>query len=234
MKKFALILAITFFSCMTSYAMDNQETLDNQLFDAVSSEQDLSGKVMMLLAEGANPNFQKFDPPLDKTIDYDNYMDTPLHIAVRNGHTQSIELLLLENSDPNMQNLGNYTPLHETIYLPEDTAIKVITSLYKYKVNLNAQDEHGNTPLLYAIKYKKFKIADLLIKLGAFKDKQNKEGNTALHETVKDKNLEGLNYLLKKGTATFVKNKYNQTAFDLALEVEDEVPDFALSLYHAE
>ncbi len=202
-------------------AMDIKKKLDKQLFEAVSGSKDLEGKVATLLVEGANPNYKKFDPPLDKTIDFTNQKDTPLHIAIRSGHLNSAFLLLEEKAWVNAQNTDGLTALHEAIWLTDSKAKEAIKLLYEYGSDLDPQDKHGNTPFHLAIKYKKFNIADIFLILGTNINAQNKLGNTALHQTILDGNKEGVRYLLRKNALTTIKNNKKQTPFLLATEMNE-------------
>jgi len=156
-------------SCMRAMNSQKQETLNKQLFAAVSGKKELSGKVAMLLVQGANPDAKKFDPPLNKALTHENQKDTPLHVAIRNGYLMSAQLLLEENAQINVQNMYGSTSLHEAIWLPVQLALRAIQLLDNYGADFDAEDEDGNTPLSLAKKQKNFAVVKKLIQLGAIK-----------------------------------------------------------------
>ena len=70
--------------------------------------------------------------------------------------------------------------------------------------DFNVKDEHGNTPLYYAVKGLCVDAVEVLLRLGADTNLKNEFGNTCLHTTmlVKDgnpKNERIINMLLTNG-----------------------------------
>ena len=63
----------------------------------------------------------------------------------------------------------------------KDNDQKTIAGLISKKVNLNAIDEDGRTPLMDAALFLNASLVNLLIKFGAIKNAKDKWGRTALH-----------------------------------------------------
>jgi len=91
---------------------------------------------------------------------------TPLHLASQHGLSGMVVLLLKFGADMDAQDDDNMTPLHLAVHLssePEpdgdffryddtkyDKAVKVITLLLKHGVNVQVQNNNGETPLQVA------------------------------------------------------------------------------------
>jgi ankyrin repeat protein len=89
---------------------------------------------------------------------------TPLHLASQHGFSGMVALLLKFGADMNVQDDDNMTPLHFAVHLssgPEngffgfnddgdtyyDKAVKIITLLLEHGVNVQVQNNNGETPL---------------------------------------------------------------------------------------
>ena len=93
----------------------------------------------------------------------DDHWFTPLHWASRNGRIEVVELLIsrgnrfdwvmwpgfnvILGARVSAKNRGDDTPLHNAAQCGQ---LSVIKSLVKNKAQVNAQNEHGNSPLHYA------------------------------------------------------------------------------------
>ncbi|XP_023314479.1 ankyrin-1-like [Trichogramma pretiosum] len=115
-----------------------------------------------------------------------NWGWTPLHWALlKRGREEMIELLLRNGANPNMVNKEGLTPLHvicTNYYYHEFCEIFFnICEELNQLVQVNAQDELGNTPLHLTLKHKYMKQAELLLKKGADPSIANAEGSTPLH-----------------------------------------------------
>jgi ankyrin repeat protein len=93
---------------------------------------------------------------------------TPLHLASQNGLSGIVALLLKFGADVDAQDDDNMTPLHFAVHLSSeplfvggfirlgdpdakhDKAVKVITLLLKHGVNVQVQNNNGETPLQVA------------------------------------------------------------------------------------
>ena len=97
----------------------------------------------------------------------DNYMSTPLHIAIRRiGNSEIINLLIANGADVNKKNSRGITPLHEAV----DKGYEEITNILLVNgANVNARDDAGETPLYKTLDDKRANVAmaSILIENGA-------------------------------------------------------------------
>jgi serine/threonine-protein phosphatase 6 regulatory ankyrin repeat subunit B len=98
--------------------------------------------------------------------------------------------------------------------------IEKIEFLLTKKVDLNIQDNQGNTPLMICISAKKNakKIADILIDNKADLNIQNNDGFTALMIATIEKNSDIISILNQSGASTTIKSSEEKTAADYANE----------------
>ena len=77
---------------------------------------------------------------------------TPLHYAAKEGHLNSIRLLLVYGADPNARDEDGYTPLHYVcqIYSPGvercDGIRKCVETLIEFGADIRAETNSGCTP----------------------------------------------------------------------------------------
>ncbi|MDP6679983.1 MAG: ankyrin repeat domain-containing protein, partial [Verrucomicrobiota bacterium] len=110
----------------------------------------------LLIAKGAEVNAQG------------QYMATPLHYAAGEGHKEVVELLIAKGADVNAkEGVGGGTPL---LWAASSGHKEIIEMLIAAGADVNAKSESGiftgNTPLDWAIKYKRNETAALLRKHG--------------------------------------------------------------------
>ncbi|CAB0030145.1 unnamed protein product [Trichogramma brassicae] len=116
----------------------------------------------------------------------DKWGNPPLHWALENGHLNIIQLLLRRGADANLANLKGLTPLH-IICLKKDDDDDLVSRFFDWvnKVNqivqVNAQDQWGNTPLHWALENKHLNVVQLLLRQGADANLPNLKGLTLLH-----------------------------------------------------
>jgi len=68
---------------------------------------------------------------------------------------------------------------------------------------IDQDDGYGNTPLMFAVQFRKIRAVEFLVNRGADVDLKNKEETTALHIAVTQSNLASVNILLKAGATQF-------------------------------
>ncbi|MFC1725192.1 ankyrin repeat domain-containing protein [candidate division KSB1 bacterium] len=99
---------------------------------------------------------------------------SPLIIAVETGNDPVVELLISKGAGVNVKDdITGKTELHIASL---KGYYKVVNILLKMNFDINAEDNDGNTPLYYAVRYGHKKIADLLRSNGAKED--NTGGNS--------------------------------------------------------
>ncbi|CAB0035928.1 unnamed protein product [Trichogramma brassicae] len=94
--------------------------------------------------------------------------DTPLHLAVRYSKKKSIESLLRYGADANLANEEGLTPLHiiciQDIFQTASAEIFFKTcDEMKQKVQVNARDKKGRTPLQLAVATFKAPVVDAIL-----------------------------------------------------------------------
>lgn len=96
---------------------------------------------------------------------------TALHHAAEGGHAKCVEILLQNGANVN----GKVSPLH----MVRD--VKCAQLLLKAKATLNANDEHGNSPLQTAIRKGRQELVEFFLSVDADVQCTNAEGETPLH-----------------------------------------------------
>ena len=123
--------------------------------------------VDLLIKKKVNPN----------ATDNDGY--TVLHIAIFNNAVDVIERLL---DEPNIKvNLREkkigITPLHLAAYFKSD---KISSMLIANKAEVDATDNNGETPLVYAASSNALYVTDQLLKAKANTNRKNKKRNSRI------------------------------------------------------
>lgn len=126
----------------------------------------------------------------------DQMGSAPLHFAGKNGCTNIVKLLLENKADVNAATNEGISTLHIAAFGNHEGIIKL---LLNHGADVNAKDKAGSTPLLFSLKCRHFKVADLLladpnINIGCIKaasiSKENKEGKEKFSQKLRqDYNL---------------------------------------------
>ena len=87
--------------------------------------------------------------------------------------------------------------------------------------SVNAQDDDGNTALIFAAESES-QIVDLLLKSGGEVDHQNKVGLTALMVAVRAEDTESVRLLLAANSSTSIKNAEGMSAIEFAQRTVSE------------
>ena len=103
---------------------------------------------------------------------------TPLHAALRNGHSDVALLLLEHNADPNARDKRDETPLQVA---SRQGDVKAMKFLIDHQANPCAENGDKETALSLASRDGRLEAARLLLKHGADVDQQVSLGRTALH-----------------------------------------------------
>ncbi|CAB0040199.1 unnamed protein product [Trichogramma brassicae] len=111
--------------------------------------------------------------------------NTPLHLALRNDKQKMVECLLRNGADPNIADAGGFTSLHLIALrgINDDYAEKFfeICNDMQLKVQVNAQENHGRTPLQIAVCLDKEHVVESLLRNGADPNIADVEKCTSLH-----------------------------------------------------
>lgn len=126
---------------------------------------------------------------------------TPLHLAAERGDVATIERLLDDGANPNVQIRSNEkissewgnTPLHSAA---RDGRIEVIRLLLDRGAGINARNDRGATPLHRSIAHPQ--VTQFLIDHGANVDATDRQGRTALHWAANDPQSKSMPVLLAR------------------------------------
>ena len=140
---------------------------------------------------------------------------TPLHAALRNGHSDVALLLLRHKADANARDNQDETPLQIASRLGD---IKAIQSLIDCQANPNAKNRANETPLSLASRNGRLEAARLLLKNGASVDHQITLGRTALHVAAEHGHYPIALLLLNNGANVDALDKYLRTPLHVAAD----------------
>ncbi|XP_071098541.1 ankyrin-1-like [Haliotis cracherodii] len=96
---------------------------------------------------------------------------TPLHVAVKNDHTDAVKLLLRHECDVNSKDVAGRSPVHLACETGNTTVLKHLLSKGG---DANIQDQKGNTPLHYAAWRGRLFCAMYLMNTANLLDMQNR------------------------------------------------------------
>lgn len=150
---------------------------------------------------------------LNKT---DEYMETPLHLAVRRGYESVVSLLISHGADLNRQNQKGLTPLGLAVRWGTK---KILSLLMEAGADVTLKDNNGYTPLILAADLgytSKMKI--LLDHPDVDKEAVDNKGRTALMRASKNGYFETVFTLLMQGAKVLSQDIYGKSAIDYADE----------------
>jgi ankyrin repeat protein len=179
MKKLLLCLALT--SSMTVFSDLSQK--DETLFRAMNLR-DLEA-VKEALANGADVNVTN------------DFGDSPLVWAEREGHIETIQLLLDHGAkiDVVADNDGERI-LHRAVV---NDHIEIVKLLLATGIDVDAKNKYGRTALHQAATFDRIAIAQLLLANNADVDAKNKYGMTVLYDAIKEGSVKMVELLLNHG-----------------------------------
>ncbi|CAB0039173.1 unnamed protein product [Trichogramma brassicae] len=116
------------------------------------------------------------------------YSETPLNLSLINNHQRVAELLLRSGADPNLCSQNGDVPLHIICESFDDSddgefveTFFAINDQLDNKVQVNAQNIQGDTPLLLALKTGNKKAVELLLQRDADPNVANASGFTPVY-----------------------------------------------------
>ncbi|KAI8752888.1 transient receptor potential cation channel subfamily A member 1 [Biomphalaria glabrata] len=106
------------------------------------------------------------DPRVKRLVnDSDCYDNDPIHIASQKGYLEIVQLLLKNGAHLDTKNEEELTPLH---CASKYGRTNIVRELIKHdKTIVNHEDENSNTALHVAARYGHYKVAKVLLSLGA-------------------------------------------------------------------
>jgi len=138
---------------------------------------------------------------------------TPLHVALRNGHSEVALFLLQHCAKANVKDSQHQTPLH---IASQQGYTEVIRSLITHGVDANAEDRGNETPLSLASRYGRLDAILLLLQHGADANHRGPSGKTPLHVASTNGHHEVTRLLLNNGADPNVQDRYLQAPLHLA------------------
>jgi len=129
----------------------------------------------------------------------DNFGNTALLLAAKNGHNEIVSLLK-EYGANTSKGLSPVMAVNSAIM--EGDLAGLTALLDKKEADLGAKDENGWTPLMLSVNYGKPEIVKLLIDRGSDPNTTDNDGTSALTRAVLNCNLDIMKILLDRGATT--------------------------------
>lgn len=147
---------------------------------------------------------------------------TPLHWATRQGHLDSVVLLMRHGADPTLMDSEGSTCIHQAAQFGHT---RIVAYLIAKGINVNLQDRNGMTALMWSA-YKVFSLdpTRLMLTFGASTTIQDKvHGNVALHWAIFAKNHIAISTLISHTSSLEIPNAQGSTPF-MILEENIDAP----------
>eukprot|EP00002_Diphylleia_rotans_P020168 TRINITY_DN3911_c0_g1_i3.p1 TRINITY_DN3911_c0_g1~~TRINITY_DN3911_c0_g1_i3.p1 ORF type:complete len:1210 (+),score=194.55 TRINITY_DN3911_c0_g1_i3:84-3713(+) len=173
--------------------------------------------LQLLLKSGADPTAK------------DNDGFSSLHYACVSGSLPCVRELVAHGVRVNERNRVGLTPLHMAVMDGNAALAEIITSALD-KQDLNAQDEDGNTALMWAVEHGKEQVLSLLISLKSETNICNRMGQNAFMMSCKYGNLEIFKAISKVTIGREDKDQDGQNGLHIACSFDhDQIADHILS-----
>lgn len=142
---------------------------------------------------------------------------TPLHAALSHGQRglRVAQMLLAAGADVNAKAQDGSSVLH--IVAQCSDLFGLLNILSKLALDVDSNDEYGQTPLLIAIYMENWKAAELLLEIGASIEADKRGGYTPLLGAVKGGNEDILQQLLDRGANVNDADEDGYSALHLAV-----------------
>ena len=142
--------------------------LDGTIEHRINPVDEIDPRTLDEMLKKEYPTFISFlDWCLKQGVDIevsDNYGRTPLHWAVRNGHTEVVKLLFAAGAQIEVRDNDGRTPL---ILAALHKHTKIMKLLLKAGAQVEVKDNSGSTPLHWAVCSGNAEVVKLLLAAGA-------------------------------------------------------------------
>jgi ankyrin repeat protein len=142
--------------------------------------------------------------------------ETALRLAVANNDIATVRFLIDKGANPNVQTRAGLTPLSRAAGQGYNAILKILLDIPGIDVDL--QDNDGNTPLRLATVNNQTESVKLLLEKSANPNIQNNDGNTPLIRAVAQGYTEITKLLLQARANPDIRNNALMTAADFAVE----------------
>ncbi|KAK8009845.1 hypothetical protein PG990_008810 [Apiospora arundinis] len=128
-----------------------------------------------------------------------HWRDMPLFLAIKEGHTKVVEVLINKSGTVDMADKDNVTALS---WAAKFGQLDIIRILCRHGADIDHMDNQGRTAISYAAELGQEKAARLLMDLGAYVEVHDKESRTPLFFAAKECHMEIVDALLEKKANT--------------------------------
>ena len=149
---------------------------------------------------------------------------SPIYRAIISNNLEALKDLLKFGGNPNIPNNLGESPLYLCVDMDNLEALNILLN-NNPKANCNIQKRNGDTALHLSLKKKKFNFSNILLENGADPNISNKlYSQTPTHLAIINKCNQKILEKLKNNNADIynLKDKYDKTAYDYAIEANDE------------
>jgi ankyrin repeat protein len=144
----------------------------------------------------------------------DEYGNSLLHLAVREGNVDIIKYLVSEGANVNSRNIADEAPIH---IAANSGNLDVVIQLISNGADINVKDSIGNTSLHDAVENDHIQIVKYLISQGAEINTQNNGHQSPLHEAVVFNKVEMSKLLVSEGANVNTKDEDRKSPLHAAI-----------------
>ena len=210
----ALVTASQHISCKPNESVDHGKCIDFLIDEGADVNKNVCGNT-------APANIVQFcrDDILKSLIEAGAHVNiargrrgiTPLIKAMEKNDTECVKLLINAEADVNAANKHGVTPLHIHNIGNDSSEHQCLNILLdKDDTDVNAVDDYGNSPLIYAAKCCNHGCLTTLHQAGADVNKTNNEGSTALNGAA-SASVKCIDVLLGAGADVNISNNGGMT-----------------------
>ena len=145
------------------------------------------------------------------------WVESPLLQHVENGKESAVLTLLKQGVKPDVQN-----EFGETALMLVGNSKTIAKYLVRYGADVNARNQVGTTPLMYAMLQDKLFIPKLLIAGGADVNATDQWGRTALMVAAFEGKTKFIKLLIAAGAEAEVRDQFGKKALNYAIDAEQK------------